>query len=111
VRATVFETEHYHQKALRLLSERECAGIRRSLAENPDVHDVVPGLGGIRKARWSQESRNKGKRGGVRVIYFYALSAGAVVLIDVYSKADKEDLNAEDKKRLRRALEEIKRKL
>ena len=111
MRATVFETEHYHQKAARLLSERERAGIRRSLAENPDAHDVVPGLGGIRKARWGQESRNKGKRGGVRVIYFYALSAGAVVLIDVYSKADKEDLNAEDKKRLRGALEEIKGKL
>ncbi len=87
------------------------ANVRRSIAENPDVHDVVPGLGGIRKARWGQESRNKGKRGGVRVIYFYALSAGAVVLIDIYSKAEKEDLCAADKKWLRRALEEIKRKL
>jgi mRNA-degrading endonuclease RelE of RelBE toxin-antitoxin system len=111
VRATVFETEHYRQKAVRLLSERECDLIRRSLAENPNVHDVVPGLGGIRKARWGQQSRNKGKRGGVRVIYFYALSADAVVLIDIYSKAEKEDLNAEDKKRLRLAIEEIKRKL
>jgi hypothetical protein len=47
----------------------------------------------------------------VRVIYFYALSAGAVVLIDIYSKAPKEDLNVEDKKWLRRELGEIKRKL
>ena len=111
MRATVLETDHYRQKASRLLSERERAGIRSSLAENPDAHDVIPGLGGIRKARWGQEARHKGKRGGVRVIYFYGLSAGAVVLIDIYSKAQKEDLNAEDKKWLRRALEEIKGKL
>jgi len=111
VRATVYETEHYRRKAARLLSRGERASIRAALAENPEVHDVIPGLGGIRKARWSQQSRNKGKRSGVRVIYFYALSAGAVALIDIYSKAEKEDLNAEDKKWLRSALEEIKRKL
>jgi mRNA-degrading endonuclease RelE of RelBE toxin-antitoxin system len=106
-----WEREHYRKKASRLLSEHECAGIRKALAENPDIHDVIPGLAGIRKARWSQEGRNKGKRGGVRVIYFYALSASLVILIDVYSKAEKDDLNAVDKKSLRRALEEIKRKL
>ena len=111
MRVTVFETEHYRQKAARLLFEGERAGIRRSLAENPDVHDVIPGLGGIRKARWGQQARGKGKRGGVRVIYFYASSADVVVLIDIYSKSQKDDLNAEDKKWLRGALEEIKRKL
>jgi hypothetical protein len=52
-----------------------------------------------------------GRRLATRANYFYALSAGAVVLIDIYSKAQKEDLNAEDKKWLRRALEEIKGKL
>jgi hypothetical protein len=45
------------------------------------------------------------------VIYFYALSAGSVVLIDIYSKEEKEDLNAKDKKWLSRALDEIKGKL
>jgi mRNA-degrading endonuclease RelE of RelBE toxin-antitoxin system len=55
-----------------------------------------------------QESRGKGKRGGVRIIYFYALSAGVVALIDIYSKAEKKDLNEVDKKWLKRELAEIK---
>ena len=62
----------------------------------------------MRKARWGQKSRGKGRRGGVRIICFYALSAGCVALIDIYSKAEKEDLNEVDKKWLKRELEEIK---
>jgi len=39
------------------------------IAANPDVGDVIPDTGGIRKARWKRPGT--GKRGGVRVIYFY----------------------------------------
>ncbi len=46
----------------------------------------------------------------MRVIYFYALSANAVALIDIYSKADKEDLNEADRKWIKIALEEIKKR-
>jgi mRNA-degrading endonuclease RelE of RelBE toxin-antitoxin system len=106
--ATAFETGNYRRKAARLLSEAERVEVRAHLAVNPEAHDVIPGLGGLRKARWGQESRGKGKRGGVRIIYFYALSAGMVALIDIYSKGEKTDLNEVDKKWLRRELAEIK---
>jgi mRNA-degrading endonuclease RelE of RelBE toxin-antitoxin system len=106
--ATVLETGNYRRKAARLLSEAERVALRANLAENPEAHDVIPGLGGLRKARWGQESRGKGKRGGVRIIYFYALTAGIVALIDIYSKAEKKDLNEIDKKWLKRELAEIK---
>ena len=75
------------------------------------MHGVVPGLGGLRKARWGQESRGKGKRGGVRIVYFFALSAELVLLLDVYSKDEKEDLTNGDKKLLRQRLEKIKESL
>ena len=91
-----------------MLSEAERVELRAHLAENPETHDVIPGLGGLRKARWGQKSRGKGKRGGVRIIYFYALSADVVALVDIYSKAEKEDLNEVDKKWLKRELAEIK---
>jgi mRNA-degrading endonuclease RelE of RelBE toxin-antitoxin system len=108
VRVEVFETERYRRTAAQLLSETECADLRAHLAENPEAHDVIPGLGGLRKARWGQKSRGKGKSGGVRIIYFYALSAGIVALIDIYSKAEKKDLNEVDKKWLKRELAEVK---
>jgi mRNA-degrading endonuclease RelE of RelBE toxin-antitoxin system len=105
---TVVETEIYRRKAARLLSESERSDFCAHLLENPEGHDVIPGLGGLRKARWSQKSRGKGKRGGVRIIYFLALSAELVLLLDVYSKNEKEDLTNGDKKLLRQRLEKIK---
>lgn len=108
MRVEVLETANYSRKAARLLSEAERVELRAHLVENPDAHDVIPGLGGLRKARWGQKSRGQGKRGGVRVIYFYALSAGIVALVDIYSKAEKKDLNEVDKKWLKRELAEIK---
>ncbi len=106
MKATVFETATYRRRAARLLSEIERVQVRAHLVENPEAHDVIPGLGGLRKARWGQKSRGKGKRSGVRIVYFYALSASTVALVD--SKAEKEDLNEVDKKWLRRELAEIK---
>src|SRR5579864_658868 len=111
MRVRVVETDHYLKKAGRLLSKREQEHLAAHLAENPMVHDVIPGLGGLRKARWSQASRGKGKRGGVRVIYFFAFTAEVVFLLDVYSKAEKEDLSNADKKELKAALEQIKHKI
>jgi hypothetical protein len=111
MRVRVVETDHSLRKAGRLLSKKEQGALAAHLAENPMVHDVIPGLGGLRKARWAQASRGKGKRGGVRVIYFVALSAEIVFLLDLYSKGEKEDLSNADKKELRSALEEIKSRI
>jgi mRNA-degrading endonuclease RelE of RelBE toxin-antitoxin system len=108
VSVKVVETEHYRRKVARLLSESERADLCVYLAENPEAHDVAPGLGGLRKARWGQKSRGKGKRGGVRIIYFFALSAQLIALFDIYSNDEKEDLTNDDKKRLRQRLEKIK---
>ena len=108
MRVDVFETVQYRRKAARLLSAEERSDLCDHLAENPDVHGIIPGLGGIRKARWGQKSRGKGKRGGARVIYFFALSAHLIVLFDIYSKDEKEDLDNGDKKLLRERLEKIK---
>ena len=52
-----------------------------------------------------------GKRGGVRVIYFYAISAEVVVLLSAYAKNEKENLSNEDKKSLRRTVEALQKAL
>ena len=69
------------------------------IAENPEIHPVVAGTGGVRKARWRRPGM--GKRGGVRVIYFYRSSADVVYLLDIYAKNEKEDLTMDDKKQLK----------
>jgi len=48
--------------------------LQHYLIENPDAGDVIPGAGGVRKLRWKDSRRSKGKRGGLRVLYYCFLS-------------------------------------
>ena len=64
--AVVFATKRYEREAKRLLADVEIETMEASIAADPEAHPVVPGTGGVRKARWSRHGR--GKRGGVRVI-------------------------------------------
>jgi len=105
---TVVESEIYQERSERLLTEEERESLRSFLGEHPTVGDVVPGLDGLRKLRWTHQRRNKGKRGGTRIIYFHATSDQMVVLLDVYSKEQKEDLTSADRKELKAALGELK---
>lgn len=84
----------------RYLNDDEFAALQLYLAEHPDDGDVIPHSGGCRKLRWAIEGR--GKRGGVRVIYFLRLNPGQVVLLTMYAKNVQENI---DPKLLRRLKE------
>ena|SRR5580698_192898 len=60
--------------------------LQRRLATNPEEGDLVPGAGGIRKLRWKDSRRKKGKRGGLRVIYYCFLSDEEIWLLTLYDK-------------------------
>lgn len=79
--------------------------LQRYLARYPEVGDVVPGAGGIRKLRWNDPRRGKGKRGGLRIIYYCFLSQQEIWLLTVYGKGEATDLTRDEKDQLRRALE------
>lgn len=64
---------------------------------NPEAGDVIPDTGGIRKVRWSRAG--VGKRGGVRVIYFYYDSDMPLYLLLVYAKAQRENWTPDEKRR------------
>ncbi len=76
------------------------------IAANPESGDVIPETGGIRKVRWRRQS--SGKRGGVRVIYFYHDAGMPLYLLMAYAKARHEDLNPDEKKRVRAVVAAIK---
>ncbi|MFT4178357.1 MAG: hypothetical protein QM612_02685 [Thermomonas sp.] len=63
------------------------------ISTNPEAGDVIKSSGGLRKVRWSREG--KGKRGGVRVIYFTRLPRGEVALLIVYAKSKFDNLPAD----------------
>jgi len=68
------------------------------IAKNPEAGDIIPGTGGVRKVRWG--SKNKGKSGGIRVIYYFYDEQAPVFLLTVYGKNEQENLTAEQKKQI-----------
>jgi mRNA-degrading endonuclease RelE of RelBE toxin-antitoxin system len=86
------------------LSEDEYRGLQDALAENPAAGDVMPGTGGFRKMRWADERRGKGKRGGLRVIYFHFEEDDQIWLLTLYGKDEAADLSNPQKKALQAAI-------
>ena len=66
------------------LDDREFGRLQVYLIQRPDAGDVIPGSGGCRKLRWAGSGR--GKRGGLRVIYFWRRANGQIVLVTLYAK-------------------------
>ncbi len=80
-------------------------GLQAKLAANPDLGDLMPGTGGFRKLRWADARRGKGRRGGLRVIYYYFKSDHQIWLMTLYDKGEASDLTAAEKKALRASIE------
>lgn len=85
------------------LSDDDFGAFQFYLAEHPDAGRVIPGSGGCRKVRWASEGR--GKRGGVRVIYFLRLDPEQIVLVTMYAKNVQENLDSRLLRRLKETFE------
>jgi len=75
--------------------------LQYELYQKPDSGAVIPGAAPLRKIRWSDERRGKGKRGGLRIIYLHVPEFEVVFLMDMYGKDEVDDLPANEKKELR----------
>ena len=84
------------------LTDDEYAELQTALADAPERGAVVPGSGGVRKLRWSQPGR--GKRGGIRVIYYAKTHEGIIWMLTIYAKNEEQSIPAHV---LRKIKEEI----
>ncbi len=100
------ETELFTRAVTALLSDDEYAELQGALIVDPEAGDVIKETGGLRKLRWSQRKRGKGKRGGVRVIYYWYASETVIYMLLAYSKDQRDDLAAAQKKALSRLVRE-----
>jgi hypothetical protein len=100
---TVIETEAYQRSAIASgLSERERLEISNYVSANPTAGDIMKGTGGARKIRFA--GRGKGKRGGFRVITYYAAEDVPVFLLDLFAKGDVVNLTKVERNELREIL-------
>ena len=87
------------------LEDDEYRALQLFLAGDPEAGDVMPGTGGFRKVRWADRRRGKGKRGGLRVIYYHLAADAQIWLITLYDKGEMADLSPAEKRQLKAALD------
>jgi len=87
---TVIETPEFIASVESIWTDAEREAFIDWIAANPNAGDVIPGTRGLRKVRWASPGR--GKRGGVRVIYFTRTTHGEVLLVTAYAKGRIENI-------------------
>jgi hypothetical protein len=86
----LIETSTFTRQITALLRHEEYGKFQFRLAENPALGAVISGGAGIRKIRVAVGSR--GKSGGARVIYYWAMRKDTILLLFAYSKKESADL-------------------
>ncbi|MGA2857724.1 MAG: transcriptional regulator [Candidatus Sulfotelmatobacter sp.] len=88
------------------LNDGDYRELQGRLGAHPELGDSMPGTGGFRKVRWADARRGKGRRGGLRIIYYHFESDHQIWLMTIYNKDEASDLTARDKKDLKAAIEQ-----
>ena len=104
VSVVIVETSVFTRQVLALFSDDEHRELQAALVKRPDLGTVIKGSGGLRKIRWGAKS--KGKRGGVRVIYFWAVVPERLLMLFLYPKNERADLSPQQLKVLRSIIED-----
>ena len=100
----IIETPIFTKILLSTLSEEEYRLFQATLLERPDAGKVIPGGGGLRKIRWTVGGR--GKRGGIRVIYYWFTAQGTILFLFMYPKNVQDNLTPDQLKQLKKIIEE-----
>lgn len=97
------ETSTFTRRVTQLLTDDDYARLQQHLISHPDDGDLIRGSGGFRKVRWSAPGR--GKRGGVRVIYYWWNSENLISMVLIYAKNEQDDLTPDQLKRLKQLID------
>lgn len=92
----IVETPLFTRRVQDLLSAESYRELQILLLDDPATGAVIAGTGGIRKVRWAGSGR--GRRGGVRVIYYAALAHNRLLMLHVYPKNEQDDLTTQQRR-------------
>lgn len=105
MKAVFVELPPFERLRTSYLDDAAYRALQNELMQNPLAGDVIEGAGGLRKLRQADPRRGKGKRGGLRVIYYWWLGGEQFWLFTVYDKDQADDLTPEQRKFVKRLLE------
>ena len=98
------ETPIFTKLVNELLHDDKYRELQLSIALRPEAGNIIPGSGGLRKIRW--RLGEKGKRGGIRVIYYWEKVSERIFMLFIYKKKDKDDLTQKQTKILKNIVKE-----
>lgn len=104
MQASFVELPAFARHRAAYLSDEGFRALQNELMAHPEKGDLIEGTGGLRKLRRPDPKRGKGKRGGLRVIYFWWVAGQQFWLFTLYDKDEMTDLSAEEKEWLRARL-------
>ena len=104
MKALFVELPAFSRHRAEFLTDEGLRALQNTLISNPEAGDVIEGAGGLRKLRQVDPRRSKGKRGGLRVIYFWWKTGQQFWLFTLYDKDTLDDLSATDRKTLKEML-------
>ncbi|WP_027710479.1 hypothetical protein [Zooshikella ganghwensis] len=105
MKAVFKELTIFEKNRPKYLSDDEFREFQALLMDNPHAGAVIKGTGGLRKIRFGDKRRGKGKRGGIRVIYYWYHEGLQFWLFTLYDKDENDDLTAEQRSVLKTLLE------
>jgi mRNA-degrading endonuclease RelE of RelBE toxin-antitoxin system len=103
VRLTFCETAVFTRQVSELLSDDELNALEWSLLADPGRGEIIRGSGGLRKIRWAGSGR--GKRGGLRIIYYWYVPGSIILFLFAYAKNVHDDLSPAQLKILKSIIE------
>jgi len=103
-------TEFFDENWVKMgLDDEDMQHLQNYILHNPRIGVVVRGANGLRKLRWSMP--NTGKRGGARVLYIDFVSKDTVVLLNCYSKKEKDGISLQEKDNYKKMIDILKKEL
>lgn len=100
----IIETPIFSRRVQKVLTDDEYQQFLTHLVHQPDMGVVLRGGGGIRKVRWA--AKGHGKRGGVRIIYYWAMEQDKILMLFIFAKNEQDDLSQKQLSDLRKVVEE-----
>ena len=112
MKALFVELPAFERNRSNYLTDEAYRALQNEMLKDPEAGDVITGTGGLRKLRYGDATRGKGKRGGLRIIYYWWDPKKQFWLFTIYDKDELSDLSPKEKAilktLLRQELEERK---
>jgi mRNA-degrading endonuclease RelE of RelBE toxin-antitoxin system len=98
------ETSVFTRRITDAVTDDDYRLLQEALLRRPAQGDLIEGTGGLRKLRWNEKGR--GKRGGLRLIYYWHVDRQIFLMLFLYRKSEQKDLTADQKRMLAKVVEQ-----